>query len=160
MKKTLDNYDYEKKECHDLVSKQIMDKGFDSHRSSVYQKIRNELIRSEIYDEDYIDEVIVQIDNRIKSDIEEVYDEYGSMDNNLSKKIESICVEEIRGFKGKLEKDDEVKTNNDKDSKFSNELQSLTNSVDDVVNRDIESFDKDKKNKIKDSRTTLESLFK
>lgn len=149
LNRTLSNYNYENHETKDSIQKEISNRGFDSDGSVVYQKVRSELQRYGIYNENYIDDVIFQIDRSVRLDIEAVYDEYGSIDSKLSKQIENICAEKINTLDNQLEmkKEENTKSDNDKDSKFSKELQSLTNPFDDVVNNEIQQIDSPKKNK-------------
>ena len=162
LRRALNNYDYEKKECRNSVSKQIMNNGFNSNRSIVYQTIRSELQRRGIYDENYIDDVIVQIDRRVKTDIGSAYDAYGIIDNKLTNQIENICVGEIKRLENELEvnKEDEIKSNNEKDSKFSDELQSLTNSFNEVVSADVEDNNSSEKINSKSKESLPADLFK
>lgn len=138
LNKTLNNYDYEKQDTKASIEREMQNRGFDSHRSIVYEKVKNELKDLGIYDEEYVNDIIVQVDTRVKNDLEKTYDSYLLIDNNLARQIEDICVSDIRNLNSKLQlkksKDDELSKNN---SNFLSELKESTNSSEDIAKSDI-----------------------
>lgn len=140
---TLNNYYYEKQDTKASIEREMQNRGFDSHSSIVYEKIKNELKDLGIYDEKYVNEIIVEVDTSVKNDLGTAYDSYLLIDNNLARQIEDFCVSEIRKLNSELKieksKDQNINRN---DSKFFNELKEGTNSLEDITQTDVEDTDK------------------
>lgn len=147
LKRTLNNYYYIKNEENKSIQKEIMNRELDSYKSVVYEKIKSKLQELGIYNENNVDDIICQIDSKVKADIEAAYDGNVVIDSKLSEQIENICFEKIKTLDRQLKVEKEEKSEGNKDQdKFTAELQSLTIPFDEFVDNN-----RDEGNKIKEN---------
>lgn len=123
----------EKKDNIDKKEKAEQDEYF-THEPEFKSRVRQILERKGIQNED----VIYEIENRVKNTVGHIYEDYNEADKSISKNLEEICDEELGKYEQQVTTSrQDVKLENKGENDFTKFLQAGVNSEEEIGETDM-----------------------
>ena len=131
-KEIFSRYSWEKEKI-DRNEKDKQDKYF-THEPEFKSRVRRILERKGIQNED----VIYEIENRVKNTVGHIYEDYNEADKSISNNLEEICDEELGKYEQQVTTSrQDIKPENKEKNDFTNFLQAGVNSEEEIGETDM-----------------------
>lgn len=134
-KEIFSRYSWEKEKI-DRNEKDKQDKYF-THEPEFKSRVRRILERKGIQNED----VIYEIENRVKNTVGHIYEDYNEADKSISNNLEEICDEELGKYEQQVTTSrQDIKPENKEKNDFTDFLHEVVNPEDKIFENDIDNI--------------------